>query len=201
MLISNSFNVPLAPENAWKTLIDIPSIASCLPGTELTEQVDENTYKGKVSVRLGPVALNFSGTATFEERDELAHTAKVTAQGSDSKGRGGANAVVAFRIEPTLTGSRVDIATNVDLSGSIVQYGRGAGMIQNVANQLISQFAKSLEKQINARQQMAPLSAETTVLETTNQAQSLAHSGTKPISGFSLLFGAFWSGIKGLFRR
>ncbi len=180
MLISNTFKVPLPPDDAWKTLMDIPSIAPCMPGAELTEKVDDNTYKGKVSVKLGPVALSFNGVATFEERDDAAHTAKVKAQGTDAKGRGGANAVVSFSLEPIETGSKINIATNVDLSGSIAQYGRGAGMIQNVANQLITQFAKSLERQINASQD------ETATGE--------APQAAKPISGISLLWGALKPG-------
>jgi len=215
MLISNTFNVPLPPEETWNRLMDIPSIVPCMPGAELTAKVDDNTYKGKVSVKLGPVALSFNGVATFEERDETARTATVKAQGTDAKGRGGANAVVTFRLEPIPTGSKIDITTNVDLSGSIAQYGRGVGMIQNVANQLISQFAKSLEKQINATRQTIPASSRATpvtdaVVSAAPTAEASMTAPTrpiappppaKPISGFTLLMGALWSSIVGLFRK
>ena len=215
MLISNTFNVPLPPEETWNRLMDIPSIVPCMPGAELTAKVDDNTYKGKVSVKLGPVALSFNGVATFEERDETARTATVKAQGTDAKGRGGANAVVTFRLEPIPTGSKIDITTNVDLSGSIAQYGRGVGMIQNVANQLISQFAKSLEKQINATRQTIPASsmatpvtdavvsaAPTAEVSMTAPTRPIAPpSPAKPISGFTLLMGALWASIVGLFRK
>src|ERR1700722_469849 len=215
MLISNTFNVPLPPEETWNRLMDIPSIVPCMPGAELTAKVDDNTYKGKVSVKLGPVALSFNGVATFEERDETARTATVKAQGTDAKGRGGRNAVVTFRLEPIPTGSKIDITTNVDLSGSIAQYGRGVGMIQNVANQLISQFAKSLEKQINATRQTIPASsmatpvtdavvsaAPTAEVSMTAPTRPIAPpSPAKPISGFTLLMGALWSSIVGLFRK
>jgi uncharacterized protein len=215
MLISNTFSVPLPPEEAWNRLMDIPSIVPCMPGAELTAKVDDDTYKGKVSVKLGPVALSFNGVATFEARDEAKRTATVKAQGTDAKGRGGANAVVTFSLEPIPTGSKIDITTNVDLSGSIAQYGRGVGMIQNVANQLISQFAKSLEKQINATRQAAP--ASSTAKPVTDAAASAAPTAeasmatpkppiaplppAKPISGFTLLMGALWSSIAGLFCK
>ena len=104
MRISNTFNVPLPPDEAWNWLMDIPSIVPCMPGAELTAKVHDNTYKGKVSVKLGPVALSFNGVATFEKRDEAARTATVKAQGTDAKGRGGANAVVTFSLEPIPTG-------------------------------------------------------------------------------------------------
>ena len=215
MLSSNTFNVPLPPEETWNRLMDIPSIVPCMPGAELTAKVDDNTYKGKVSVKLGPVALSFNGVATFEARDEAARTATVKAQGTDAKGRGGANAVVTFRLEPIPTGSKIDITTNVDLSGSIAQYGRGVGMIQNVANQLISQFAKSLEKQINATRQTTPTSSmgapvTDAVISAAPTAEASMTAPTSPmappppaklISGFTLLMGAMWSSIVGLFRK
>ena len=90
MLINNSFEVPLPPGQAWKVLMDIPRIAPCMPGAELTDVVDENTYNGKVAVRLGPVALTFAGTVRFAEKDDAARKARVSAQGKDAKGRGGA---------------------------------------------------------------------------------------------------------------
>ena len=152
MDFDNSFDVPLPPDQAWKTLMDIERIAPCMPGAELTEIVDEKTFKGKVSVRLGPVALTFQGTASFEDIDNDAHTASVKAQGADAKGRGGANANVAFHLEPSDTGSTVKIHTDLQLSGSVAQYGRGAGMIQDLASQIIGQFAKNLAAQIEADQ-------------------------------------------------
>lgn len=152
MDFDNSFDVPLPPDQAWKTLMDIERIAPCMPGAELTEIVDEKTFKGKVSVRLGPVALTFQGTASFEDIDNDAHTASVKAQGADAKGRGGANANVAFHLEPSDTGSTVKIHTDLQLSGSVAQYGRGAGMIQDLATQIIGQFAKNLAAQIESDQ-------------------------------------------------
>jgi hypothetical protein len=75
MQFSNSFEVPLPPAQAWAFLLDIQRIAPSMPGAELTEVVDESTYKGKVAVRLGPVALSFAGTAKFEDIDHAAHKA------------------------------------------------------------------------------------------------------------------------------
>lgn len=155
MDFDNSFDVPLPPDQAWATLMDIERIAPCMPGAELTEKVDDTTYKGKVSVRLGPVALTFQGTATFENVDNEAHTANVKAQGADAKGRGGANATVSFHLEPSDAGSKVLIHTDLQLSGSVAQYGRGAGMIQDLASQIIGQFAKNLSAQIEADQPAA----------------------------------------------
>jgi len=185
MQFSNSFNVSLPPADAWRMLMNIPAIAPCMPGAELTEVVDPETYKGKVAVRMGPVVLAFAGAAKFEERDDTAHAARVKAQGTDSKGRGGASATASFRLEPNGSGSKVLIDTNLNLSGSVAQYGRSAGMIQAIAAQLINQFAKSLEKQIAA-------SADT---QGDGAALSQA-SATKPIGAFSLVAGAMWTTVK-----
>src|SRR5258706_12803652 len=106
MEINNSFEVPLPPRDAWKTLMDIPRIAPCMPGAELTGVVDKDTYTGKVSVKLGPVALTFAGQVKFTDIDEAAHKARVKAQGKDSKGRGGANANVDFHLYATPAGPR-----------------------------------------------------------------------------------------------
>jgi len=153
MEFDNSFEVPLAPADAWAVLMDIPRIAPCMPGAELTEVVDAQNYKGKISVRLGPVALTFAGRVAFENVDDQNRTAQVKAQGSDAKGRGGANATASFRIEPDEKGSRVVIHTDLMLSGAVAQYGRGVGMIQATAAQIVGHFAQNLRAQLAAQPQ------------------------------------------------
>ncbi len=100
MEFDNSFEVPLPPEQAWPVLMNIQGIAPCMPGAQLTEVVDDKTYKGNIAVRLGPVALTFAGLVKFEEIDNANHTARVKAQGTDAKGRGSAQAAATFRLEP-----------------------------------------------------------------------------------------------------
>jgi carbon monoxide dehydrogenase subunit G len=148
MEFDNAFEVPLPPEQAWPVLMDIRRIAPCMPGAELTEVVDDKTYKGKIGVRLGPVALTFAGTVVFEEIDNDNRTARVKASGNDAKGRGAANAASSFRLEPTAAGSKVLVHTDLTLSGAVAQYGRGVGMIQATATALMNQFANNLKKQL-----------------------------------------------------
>src|SRR5271170_7455029 len=107
MEFDNSFDVPLAPAQTWALLMDIPRIAPCMPGAELTEIIDAQNYKGKISVRLGPVALAFAGRVQLENIDNTKHSARVKAQGSDAKGRGAANAAATFKVEAKGTGSIV----------------------------------------------------------------------------------------------
>ncbi len=187
MLIKNSFEIPLPPQQAWAVLMDIPRIAPCMPGAELIQQTPDGGYLGKVSVKLGPVALSFNGVAHFLERDEVAKVAKVKAEGSDQKGRGDAHAVIEFRLSSSGEGSRVDISTDVTLSGLVAQYGRGAGLIQAVASQLVGQFAANLRSMIT---------------EPTAKAVADRHpEPAKPISGFSLVLSAIWQSIRGLWSR
>src|SRR5260370_16551626 len=116
MEFDNSFEVPLPPAEAWKVLLDINRIAPCMPGAELTEVLDLNTYKGKIGVRLGPVALTFAGIVKFEQIDGQDYTARVAAQGTDAKGRGGVNAASVFRLEPAAGGSQILLPTTPPLS-------------------------------------------------------------------------------------
>jgi len=197
MKFDNSFDVSLPPAEAWSVLMDVERIAPCMPGATLTEIVDEKNFKGTVSVRLGPVALTFEGEARFESIDEAAQTANVRAQGKDPKGRGGADATVTFRLEPSETGSKVLIETDLTLSGSVAQYGRGVGMIQSVASQLIGQFAKALEEEI-AKDKAAPAEESAAAPAA---ASSEAPAEPQAISGFSLFFAALGNWFKGLFGK
>jgi carbon monoxide dehydrogenase subunit G len=155
MEFDNSFDVPLAPADAWAVLMDIRRIAPCMPGAALTEIIDPQNFRGKIAVRLGPVALAFAGTLQLENIDEVNRSAQVKAQGADDKGRGSANAMATFRIEPSGTGSRVLIHTDLMLSGAVAQYGRGVGMIQATASQIIGQFAANLRKQLEVSRSAA----------------------------------------------
>lgn len=153
MEFDNSFEVPLGADETWALLTDIERIAPCVPGAELTEVVDENTYKGKIAVRLGPVALTFAGEARFESLDDAAHSARLKAQGTDARGRGGAHADVTFHLEPGEAGTRVLIHTDLRLSGSVAQYGRGAGMVEDLSQRIIDQFADNLATSVLAPQE------------------------------------------------
>jgi hypothetical protein len=206
MEFDNSFEVPLPPAEAWKVLLDIKRIAPCMPGAELTEVLDQDTYKGKIGVRLGPVALTFAGLVKFEHMDAATYTARVTAQGTDAKGRGGANATSVFRLEPAAGGSKVLVHTDLALSGAVAQYGRGVGIIQLTAAQLMNQFATRLKDNL-AQDSVAAASAPASAAPPPPRPSPAAGSGggatpaAKPISGLALIAKAIGSWIAGFFRR
>ncbi len=185
MRIQNSFDVAVPVPQAWDLLTDIEGIAPCMPGAELTEVLGDDAYRGKVTVKLGPVTLSFDGTARFDEMDAEAFRARVSARGADSKGRGGAAADVTFRLEPAEAGTRVVIDTDLNLSGPVAQYGRGAGMISELANRLVGRFADSLHEKIAA----TGLASAPDVPEETPPASA------PPISGLRLLAGSAWAAL------
>jgi uncharacterized protein len=203
MEFDNSFEVPLPPAEAWKVLLDIEGIAPCMPGAELSEVVGENAYKGKISVRLGPVALTFAGVVKLEDIDDSKHTARVSAQGTDAKGRGGAHAASVFRLEPAGNGSKVLVHTNLNLSGAVAQYGRGVGIIQATAAQLMNQFAKSLKEKLGQGHPAATIAPPTAPSQTSPlpSAGPAAAPAAKPIAGIALFANVAWNWIIGLFRR
>jgi carbon monoxide dehydrogenase subunit G len=202
LIISNSFEIPLPPDEAWPLLMDVPRIAPCLPGAELLEALPDNAYKGKVSVRLGPVALAFTGTAKFEEIDAVAHKARLKAQGADQKGRGNAAAKVAFALTPVAGGTRVNVETDLTLSGAVAQYGRAAGMMQEVAQQIIGQFARALQDMLQAQQPVAaPANEVDEPIAPVQAAAPAASPAARPISGFSLLFRVLLNSVAQLFKR
>jgi carbon monoxide dehydrogenase subunit G len=209
MEFDNAFDVPLPPAEAWTWLLDIERIATCLPGAELTEVVDARTYKGKVGVRLGPVSLSFVGQAKLEETDAAAHRARMRATGADSKGRGSTAALIDFSLQPLEDGAttRVNIHSNVTLTGSVAQYGRGSGMIQSVAAQLIGQFGECLRARILQSRAASVAPAAGTDAPASAPAasaappQAAAVAPARPIAGFSLLLGALLASLRNLFGR
>ena len=190
MQFENSFEVPLPPDEAWPVLMDIRRIAPCMPGAQLTEIVDDRTYKGNIAVRLGPVALTFAGVVKFEEIDSADLTARVRAQGNDAKGRGSAQAMATFRLESSPAGSKVVVQTDLSLSGAVAQYGRGVGMIQATAAAIMNQFANNLKTHIA---QSGPALAPA---QKTAPADAPAAA---PISGISLMAQVLWNAILRLF--
>jgi len=200
MEFDNSFEVPLPPAQAWPVLMDIQRIAPCMPGAQLTDVVDKTTYKGNISVRLGPVALTFAGVIKFEEIDDVKHFARVKAQGTDAKGRGGANAAASFRLEPTAGGSKVLVHTDLALSGAVAQYGRGVGMIQATAAQLIKQFANNLKAEFASAPPAAASPAAAATAAGATRAPAPPPPAARPISGFSLMARVIWDAIVRLFK-
>ena len=148
MLITNDFEVAKPVAAVWDFFGDIPRVATCLPGAELTENLGEDKYGGRLAVRMGPVKLQFAGTAEITERDEAAKKLVVHAAGAEERGRGQASMIVSATLTPAGRGTKVAVSQDLQLSGAAAQYGRG--MIADVTSVLMSDFAANLASQISA---------------------------------------------------
>jgi len=189
--IHNSFKVPVPIAEAWKVLIDIERIVPCMPGAELLEVIDASNYRGQVSTRLGPVTMTFGGTASIEELDAANYRARIKTRGRDSKGRGGVEASISFALEPEGSATAVAVRTDLRLYGSVAQYGRGAGMVTDLASHWMAQFAECLQARLVKGESQAGLDSDT------HNQKSVPLLGL----GFRLLWNAMRRAFARLLRR
>jgi carbon monoxide dehydrogenase subunit G len=148
--LNHSFTVPASVAETWATFEDIESVAGCFPGATVTE-VDGNDFKGTCKVKLGPIALVYSGTGTFLEKDEAARRFVVEAKGKDKRGNGTAGATVtATFAEEAPTSTRVDVQTDLSITGKPAQFGRG--VIEDISNKLLQQFVTCLQDKVGVEE-------------------------------------------------
>jgi carbon monoxide dehydrogenase subunit G len=184
--IENAFTVATPVDELWAFLLDVERFAPCMPGAELTETVGERTWKGKVNVKFGPVAMSFAGTVEMTERDDQAHRAVLKAKGMEQRGRGAATATVTSWLEPADAGrTTVRMTADISLSGPAAQMSRG--LLPEISRKLTQQFADCLEATI------APSVSE--------PAAPAASAPAQPVAGFRVGLSALWSAIVAFFRR
>ena len=152
-------NVPVA--EAWAILTDLERIAPCLPGAQLTE-VEGDTYRGQVKIKVGPILAQFKGQASFVSRDDAAHKASLKGEGRDTTGKGNASAMITAELTSvTPTSTKCTVHTDLSISGKVAQFGRGA--LADVSDKLLAQFSENLNQLISAAPApSAPVVAETT---------------------------------------
>ena len=186
MLVTNDFEVAQPVEKVWEFFGDIPQVATCLPGAELTEDLGGEKYKGRVAIRMGPVRLQFAGTAEIAERDDAAKRLVLNAAGAEEKGRGQASMVVTATLVRSGRGTKVNVAQDIQLSGAAAQYGRG--MISDVTSVLMRDFAATMQDRIER-------------VERGESAEQIAASGASSASGLALGLRAAVMALSRVFRR
>jgi uncharacterized protein len=196
MEIENEFDVPAPVDHVWTYLLDVERVAPCMPGAELTEVVDDHTWKGRVNMKLGPVSLAFVGTVTMQERDDQAKRIVLAAKGMEQKGKGAANASVTSWLEQGDGVTNVKMRADIHLTGTVAQLSRG--LLPEVSRKLTQQFADCLLQSMGAAEVRATESAD---LAAAAGASLDASARTKPIGGIRLGFAAIWASIKRFFRR
>ena len=148
MLIAQSFDVDQPVDQVWKFFDNIPLVAACIPGADLTEEVSKDEYRGDVTISAGPVKLEFAGVVKVQTRDEAKKTLVLDAAGADKKGRGAANALLTISLTPMGGSTRVNISMELTISGAAAQYGRG--LVQDVTGVLVNQTAGSMKMRMTA---------------------------------------------------
>ncbi|MEU4667617.1 SRPBCC family protein [Amycolatopsis sp. NPDC023774] len=178
MRLENSFTVDLPPAQAWAVLTDPERVAPCMPGVHLDE-VDGDDVRGGLRVKVGPIVAEYSGVARFRERDEAAGMVVVAASGREVRGRGSASATVTLRLAPAPGGTRVDLATDLALTGRLAQFGRG--VLGEVTGRLVDEFARALADEVSGSQvraaaapKAAPSSAAVAAVEPVAEVVDLA---------------------------
>lgn len=143
--LTNEFTVAVPLERAWETLLDIERVAGFLPGAKIESAADEDgVYRGSMRVKVGPMVVNYQGTARLVKADEGEHVADIAVQARDTKGQGTASAVIRNRLVPEDDGTRVIAETDLSITGRQAQFGRG--IMQDVAGRMLDDFARRFEQ-------------------------------------------------------
>jgi carbon monoxide dehydrogenase subunit G len=155
MELEHSFTVPVPEDRAWEVLLDVERVAPCMPGATL-DSVDGDEIKGRIKVKVGPIAMTYAGTARFTERDKDAHVITLEASGKETRGAGTASAKVRSMLEGQDGQTHVIVHTTLNVTGRPAQFGRG--VMAEVGGKLIGIFASNLADMLAA--QPSPASAE-----------------------------------------
>lgn len=147
MELQNEFKVPGPPDDVFATLLDLEQVAPCMPGAKLLEH-DGDNYRGLLKIKVGPIAASYEGNVTIEEVDRMDRRAVLSAAGSETNGQGSAEAVITARVDGDGGGggSVVRISTDLQIRGKVAQFGRG--MLADVTQRVIDQFASNLEARL-----------------------------------------------------
>ncbi len=145
MDLSHRFTVPTGVAETWSHFQDLGALAECFPGATIGEY-DEQSFSGQVKVKLGPIALLYTGSGTFVEKDDAAHRFVVDAKGKDKRGNGTAGAKVTLSMTDAGGATDVEVLTDLAITGKPAQFGRG--VMQDVSDKLLGQFVSCLEQRL-----------------------------------------------------
>ncbi len=160
MQIEKTFVVNAPFSAVWDFLTDPKRVAGCLPGAAITEKIDDQTYTGTMTVKVGPVTAGYRGKMRFERLDRDAGEADIAASGQETKGKGGADMRMKSRVvERAPNETEVTVTSDVNVVGVLAQFGRG--MIQDVSDQLFQKFSTCMRRELEASAAAAPAPAET----------------------------------------
>ncbi|MGC9539446.1 SRPBCC family protein [Streptomyces sp. UG1] len=182
MELHHEFTVPVPVDDAWRTLLDIERVAPCMPGASV-EEYDGKTVNGAVKVKVGPVTVTYKGTAVFEEQDETAHRMVLIASGRETHGQGTARATVTSTLSEHDGATTVSVRTDLTVTGRPAQFGRG--VLAEVGDRLVGQFAACLSERL-----AAPASEATVAGERPDEPLDLFRTAGAPVAKRAAVVGA-----------
>lgn len=144
MKLVNEFTVAAPIEETWTTLLDVERVASCLPGASIEPVGEDGSYRGRMRIKVGPVSMSYGGTVRLAEVDADSHVAAFEARAKETRGTGTAAAKIRNTLTETADGTRVQVETDLDVTGRPAQFGRG--LMEEVASKMLGQFSGRLEK-------------------------------------------------------
>ena len=167
MDLVHEFTVPVPVDDAWRILTDVERIAPCLPGAQLQE-IEGDTYRGIVKVKVGPIQAQFKGQASFVEQDHVAHRVVLKGEGRDTTGKGNAAALITAELTSlTASSTSVKVLTDLSITGKVAQFGRGA--MADISDKLLAQFVENLNTLIGEQQASPAPAAPAPVAATTEE--------------------------------
>ncbi len=195
MQLENSFSVSAPPDRVFAYLLDVNKIVGCVPGAELSEDVDPTTFKGKVKIKVGPITVAYNGTAKIVDRDDAQRSATLEAEGRETTGPGSARAKALMSVEPEGAGSTVKIVTDYNVAGRVAQFGRG--VMEDVSRRIVNDMAACIKANVEAGE---PASGGGAIAGASGDPPGPAQVVTaKPVNALGLFFQVVWTGIRRAF--
>jgi carbon monoxide dehydrogenase subunit G len=151
MKIESSFTVAAPPDRVFAYLLEVNQVVGCLPGAELSEIVDSQTFKGKLKVKVGAVQVTYQGTAHIVDmvEDDTSATVTIEGDGREVGGQGSVRAKLLLTVAATGDGgSEVRLESDLTVTGRVAQFGRG--VIEDVSRRLIGQMGECIGTRLQA---------------------------------------------------
>jgi len=205
-VIENSFEVGAPPDAVYAFLLDVNRVVACVPGAELSEVVDPNTFKGKVKIKGGPVTVAYAGTARITDRDDANCSAILSGEGRETTGPGNARAKATMHVTESGNGSTVTVSTDFTVAGRVAQCGRG--LMEDVSKSLVAQMADCIKAKLETAEASPPAglaggpeAAGSDAPQATAPApsESAPTQGAKPVNALALLWSVIVARIRALF--
>jgi carbon monoxide dehydrogenase subunit G len=193
MEIQKSFDLSQSPDAVWHAFADVRLVAACLPGAAIVEELGPDAYKGRFSVKVGPLAAAFDGDVAIS-RDPASRAGTVSGKGADAKSGSRANGKLSYRLAPAGAGTRVEVACEINLAGALAQFGKAA-VIREIANRLTAEFVKNFEARLAA---LSAAAAPSGASAAPPQAEQPLDAGRL---GWAMLRDWILSWLRGLFGR